>query len=387
MSVPGEWVWVRERGHTWKYAPEDFLSETDREDNARLHKEHCSEMLMWVEHQVKKDKEEGLRGIRVAFRNSTGHYVLRTGDRTLCMGGGWRGTIVPIQLLRAGARNVELGVIKIQEKRRAADAEHQALRRLNQLRVGGVPRLILDYGGNFYVGDKKLFATTYEGPTLDYMVRACLLSPLQLLKVFHSAAQTLDQAGRHGYVHRDIHARNICVRADGEASIIDWGCVVEAGTTAWPRGGDWDVCPPEMHSKADKDVEWTHATDVFSLAATFMQCINPPKSPPTCRGAIDCTLHSPCDPKKWGMKRWEPRHPEFVTRGLREYLLRIIAIPPKKRKAVLDMFVPKLNACVHPKVEHRSPMASLQLFFTDLMYILGPAPPQWDRIPGTAGRQ
>ncbi len=79
------------------------------------------------------------------------------------------------------------------------------------------------------------FAMEYvEGEALSRRLRAGPLAVPELLRIGVQVADALQEAHRHGVVHRDIKPGNIMIRPDGAVKVVDFGLAVrtEAATPA-----------------------------------------------------------------------------------------------------------------------------------------------------------
>jgi serine/threonine protein kinase len=96
------------------------------------------------------------------------------------------------------------------------------------------------------------------------------LAPAQILDMFEQASKQIDVVHQHGWVHGDIQPQNLIINDLPEltVSLIDFGSAVKIGDSQrQPR--TLKTCAPEMLIDAAK----TAKTDVYSLAATFLNLI------------------------------------------------------------------------------------------------------------------
>lgn len=108
------------------------------------------------------------------------------------------------------------------------------------------------------------------GESLDRLVmRSGPLAPESLARILLDVGRALDYAHARGVIHRDVKPSNVIVRADGGATLADFGVAKMAGITAYTatlaRVGSVFFMSPEQAAGA---FEITPASDIYSLGAT-----------------------------------------------------------------------------------------------------------------------
>lgn len=101
-----------------------------------------------------------------------------------------------------------------------------------------------------------------EGRTLETVKFNGMMS---FCKLFHAAAQGLQQMHEAGYVHADIKPNNIMLTNAGRVKLIDFGQSCKNGTIKQRIQGTPDyIAPEQVQRKAI-----TYKTDLFNLGATM----------------------------------------------------------------------------------------------------------------------
>ncbi|KAL8952116.1 MAG: hypothetical protein Q9222_001953 [Ikaeria aurantiellina] len=102
-----------------------------------------------------------------------------------------------------------------------------------------------------------------------YFVRDCFRGPVLGLATLHAA----------GYMHRDIHIRNLFLMRSTppEGVLADFGKTIEAETAS-------DDCLGPIHSRApevDGRTQYTNKIDVWSLGCVLLKVVDPDVHPPS----------------------------------------------------------------------------------------------------------
>ena len=122
-------------------------------------------------------------------------------------------------------------------------------------------------------GSPFLVMELVEGGTLAEMLRRGPLSEADIVRLGRSIAGGLAEIHRRGLVHRDIKPANILVRPSGEASIIDFGFVADAKTTADAERqavGTFLYSAPEQTGILRRPVDGR--ADLYALGAVLFEC-------------------------------------------------------------------------------------------------------------------
>ena len=95
----------------------------------------------------------------------------------------------------------------------------------------------------------------------------------RVLSVASDVASALDVAHRVGLVHRDVAPRNIVLRADGRAVLIDFGLATQTGTRQPEDAviGTVLYSAPEQTGMVRRPVD--RRSDLYSLGAVLFECV------------------------------------------------------------------------------------------------------------------
>ncbi|HEV8065444.1 MAG TPA: serine/threonine-protein kinase, partial [Acidimicrobiales bacterium] len=99
------------------------------------------------------------------------------------------------------------------------------------------------------------------------------LSESRVLSVAADVASALDAAHRVGLVHRDVAPRNVVLRSDGRAVLIDFGLATQTGTRQPEDAviGTVMYSAPEQTGMVRRPVD--RRSDLYSLGAVLYECI------------------------------------------------------------------------------------------------------------------
>jgi diguanylate cyclase (GGDEF)-like protein len=112
------------------------------------------------------------------------------------------------------------------------------------------------------------------GRTLAQVIDADgALAEARVLSVASDVASALDAAHRVGLVHRDVAPRNIVLRADGRAVLIDFGLATQTGTRQPEDAvvGTVMYSAPEQTGMVRRPVD--RRSDLYSLGAILYECV------------------------------------------------------------------------------------------------------------------
>jgi eukaryotic-like serine/threonine-protein kinase len=132
---------------------------------------------------------------------------------------------------------------------------------------------------------------------------------INISKVIISIATALDYAHKQGILHRDVKPANILIKYDGTAKLVDFGLARAQAQQTITLSGEFFGTPSYVSPEQIRKPETVDCrSDVFSLAATYYECL---------------TLHPP-----------------FGGDTINETLTQVIsceAVPPKKYCPRLSM--------------------------------------------------
>jgi serine/threonine protein kinase len=132
---------------------------------------------------------------------------------------------------------------------------------------------------------------------------------IAISKIIISIANALDYAHKKGILHRDVKPSNILIASDGTAKLVDFGLAKAESQQTVTVTGEFFGTPSYVSPEQIRKPETVDCrSDVFSLAATYYECL---------------TLHAP-----------------FEGNTINETLTHVIsrdAVPPKK-------YCPRLSA-------------------------------------------
>ena len=112
-----------------------------------------------------------------------------------------------------------------------------------------------------------------EGGALSRHARADALLPVpQVLDIAFKCANALEYAQREGLVHRDIKPANLLLTAGGEVKLTDFGAALSLRSEATQLAG-LVGSPAYMSPEQVREQPLTHASDMFSLAATLYELL------------------------------------------------------------------------------------------------------------------
>jgi len=97
---------------------------------------------------------------------------------------------------------------------------------------------------------------------------------VEISRIIVSIASALDYAHNKGILHRDIKPSNILIASDGIAKLVDFGLAKGQTQETITITGEFFgtpsyVSPEQIHKPETVDCR----SDVFSLAATFYECL------------------------------------------------------------------------------------------------------------------
>jgi serine/threonine-protein kinase len=121
-------------------------------------------------------------------------------------------------------------------------------------REGNIPCLVME----FVKGENLFEAVSLRGALPEAEIVSCISQIGEALMVVHQA----------GLVHRDVHPKNIMLRTNGKAVLIDFGIakqVVPSNESSTNKDGHNAFAPYEQKVRGSRDL----TVDIYSLAATL----------------------------------------------------------------------------------------------------------------------
>lgn len=188
-------------------------------------------------------------------------------------------------------RHGESYAVKIQELTGPADPARTVFRREAAI-LAAIRHPSL--GKVYEVGDdgriSYLVMELIVGKTLaDTVEQQGALSEAEVLSIASDVASALDAAHRVGLVHRDVSPRNIVLRADGRAVLIDFGLATPTGTRQPDDAvvGTVLYSAPEQTGMVRRPVD--RRSDLYSLGAVLYEALT--GSPPFVAGDAGEVVH------------------------------------------------------------------------------------------------
>jgi predicted Ser/Thr protein kinase len=136
------------------------------------------------------------------------------------------------------------------------------------------PNLVSVYDMLTEDDDLFLVMEYIEGETLSQVLRAGPLAPERVLELLWPVAEALDEAHRHGVVHRDVKPSNILVGSAGMVKLADLGLATAAEITRITPPGSILGTPAYMAPEQARPVPCTPAVDVYSLATIVFEALS-----------------------------------------------------------------------------------------------------------------
>jgi serine/threonine protein kinase/Flp pilus assembly protein TadD len=173
----------------------------------------------------------------------------------------------------------------------AADEQRYRARFLREARaVSGLshPHIatLYDYGETD-TGHPFIVLELVKGQTLGRLLSEGGLTLLRSVEIVRDVAEALEEAHRHGIVHRDVKPSNVLVNERGQVKVLDFGLVKhlsedhsqevdkEARTllTAHTQSGTVLGTPLYLSPEQAKSAPVDARSDIFALGAVLYECI------------------------------------------------------------------------------------------------------------------
>ncbi|MEO7649042.1 MAG: tetratricopeptide repeat protein, partial [Bryobacteraceae bacterium] len=140
------------------------------------------------------------------------------------------------------------------------------------------------------VDGRLFFAMAHlEGNTISELLAAGPLDVRLALELAIQIANGLEEAHRHGVVHRDIKSSNVLVSRRGHACILDFGLALQDGFTRLTQEGRRCGTPAYMSPEQANGTDVDPRTDIWSLGVVLYEMIT--GRPPFGNGHDVALLH------------------------------------------------------------------------------------------------
>jgi len=113
----------------------------------------------------------------------------------------------------------------------------------------------------------------YEGESLKTRLAHGPLSAEEAIDITLQIAHGLEEAHRHGIVHRDVKPANVMVTTRGEAKILDFGLAKLSGHSKLTKTGNTVGTVPYMSPEQIRGDEVDARSDIFSLGVTLYELL------------------------------------------------------------------------------------------------------------------
>lgn len=170
------------------------------------------------------------------------------------------GRVVALKVLRSG-------LLATESERRRFLNEAEAVARLDHPAIVPIYEARNSQGLHFYCMRRV------GGTALDHKLKEGPLRPTEAARLVARIARAVDEAHRHGVLHRDVKPANILVDEDGESYLTDFGLArrIDADGPDATRSGAVLGTPAYMSpEQAEGRIgDLTTATDVFGLGGVL----------------------------------------------------------------------------------------------------------------------
>lgn len=193
------------------------------------------------------------------------------------------------------------------------------------------PNIVTLYDSGVTQDDRHYFAMEYiHGTALNAYLSEKAFSVEETLRLFLKICVAVNYAHQHGVIHRDLKPGNICIDADGEPHVLDFGLAKVAGpdlssgvpvTLTGEFTGTLAYASPEQTQGDPKLIDIR--SDVYSLGVILYEMLTG-KSPYPVIGRIDEVMKN--------ISEAEPRKPSTLIRRIKNEVETIVLKALAKEK-------------------------------------------------------
>jgi len=250
-------------------------------------------------------------------------------------------------------RKVALKTIHVDSGTDAKEVEAEGRRFLAEARISASlpkhPHIVSVYEAGEIDGKRFLAMEIVQGQSMGRWRRMSGITVAQQASLIRDVALALDQAHKHGVVHRDIKPQNILVDKDGQPHLTDWGLAKVtdqkedlANTVPGKVWGTPVYMSPE-HAKGLASLD--HHADIYSLGILLYEAIagRPPFRSDRPSEILEKLVRDPVPPVG---KFVDPAMMTPLQKALEPVCIKALAKSPKERHASAAEFANDISRCL-----------------------------------------